>query len=47
MAASYPEVGEEADDTLPQLTDGEAATLRDPRVGASAQCRRRVTMKAR
>ena len=29
-----PEVGEEADDTLPPLTDGEAATPRDPRVEA-------------
>jgi DNA topoisomerase-3 len=29
-----PDVGEEADDTLPPLTDGEAATLREPRVEA-------------
>jgi DNA topoisomerase-3 len=29
-----PEIGEEADDTLPPLTDGEAATLRDSRVEA-------------
>jgi DNA topoisomerase-3 len=29
-----PDVGEEADDTLPQLADGEAATLREPRVEA-------------